>query len=423
MSSANDNKSDAPRLPLWQTSRAISSALPIALFGLFWCAITGMFVAIVVMSIARSIDANLRFATTDGTILASELTRVADDEGDGDTYKPKIRYRYHVDGREYTSVRYDLLDGSTSAKSAQQAIVDRHPVGSTAVVYYDPDDPSRAVLDRSVSPMMWFLLLFLQPFILVGAGFLVAVFLVPARKIHTLKFLAQPMQLPWQIPTWGTARCEGSAVLIQPRDKWTARAAFAAEYGAACFVSVFAVGGLMFLAEISSPLPVVGAFILAGLAGRAAMRAALKRSRAKSQLLIDPNLGILKLTSPKRDVRLALRDIACWAVGHIANPRKLTSDSDLSTAPLLVVRTLGGEETPVHVFKPSRQAREIADKVAREMAKFTGVEVGDGDVRGHHDEPTRKNGAARTSRAAKAARRARQIARSKEGDAQYSDLT
>lgn len=68
-------------------------------------------------------------------------------------YYPSITYRWSVNGQTYTGSRYQV--GATAEKSYEpadaQAVVDQFPAGKTVPVYYDPSDPSAAVLDRSVS--------------------------------------------------------------------------------------------------------------------------------------------------------------------------------------------------------------------------------------------------------------------------------
>jgi len=39
----------------------------------------------------------------------------------------------------------------TSNRSKQQAIVEQYPAGSQVTVYYDPDDPEQAVLEKRVN--------------------------------------------------------------------------------------------------------------------------------------------------------------------------------------------------------------------------------------------------------------------------------
>jgi hypothetical protein len=89
----------------------------------------------------------------------------------GESFSPRIVYRYSVDGKAYTSERYFYVgDGWRDAAEAE-AVKARYPVGSTVQAYADAGDPSQAVLDRSAPAPG--ILLFLLPFSAVGVGALV----------------------------------------------------------------------------------------------------------------------------------------------------------------------------------------------------------------------------------------------------------
>lgn len=66
------------------------------------------------------------------------------------TYKADIAYRYQVNGKDYSSSAITLLDVSSTAGRAQ-SIVDRYPDKSKVQVFYNPDDPSDAVLEPGSS--------------------------------------------------------------------------------------------------------------------------------------------------------------------------------------------------------------------------------------------------------------------------------
>ena len=66
------------------------------------------------------------------------------------TYKADIAYRYQVNGKDYSSSAITLLDVSSTAGRAQ-SVVDRYPDRSKVQVFYNPDDPSDAVLEPGSS--------------------------------------------------------------------------------------------------------------------------------------------------------------------------------------------------------------------------------------------------------------------------------
>ena len=68
-------------------------------------------------------------------------------------YYPEITYRWSVNGESYSGSIYQL--GTTSKKyksrTDAQAAAAKYPDGSALAVYYDPKQPSQAVLNRAVS--------------------------------------------------------------------------------------------------------------------------------------------------------------------------------------------------------------------------------------------------------------------------------
>lgn len=94
---------------------------------------------------------------------------------DDDGAHLEVLYRYEVDGASYTSDRLDAVIGRMGDDDEfEERIQLLYPAGSTTVCYIDPEDPSRAVLDRhhgADAPRRMWLLAF--PFTCVGLVFLV----------------------------------------------------------------------------------------------------------------------------------------------------------------------------------------------------------------------------------------------------------
>jgi hypothetical protein len=83
------------------------------------------------------------------------------------TYSVDITYRYQVGGREYQSDTYSLMSGSSSGRGSKEAAVARYPVGSKAVCYVNPEDPTDTLLNRELT---WWLLLGLLPLAFLAVG-------------------------------------------------------------------------------------------------------------------------------------------------------------------------------------------------------------------------------------------------------------
>jgi hypothetical protein len=93
---------------------------------------------------------SLSWPSTDGVISHSAVlmqTQRDSSSASSTSYKADVTYRYKVRGRDYSSERITLADISSGAGRAQ-GIVNRYPDGAPITVYYNPVDPSDAVLER-----------------------------------------------------------------------------------------------------------------------------------------------------------------------------------------------------------------------------------------------------------------------------------
>jgi uncharacterized integral membrane protein len=93
--------------------------------------------------------------STSGKIVSSELDAQTTTDEDGyqtTTYIANIVFEYQVDK---TSFKCDCINFDygmrTSNKRKQQSIVEQYPAGSQVTVYYDPDEPEQAVLEKRVN--------------------------------------------------------------------------------------------------------------------------------------------------------------------------------------------------------------------------------------------------------------------------------
>jgi hypothetical protein len=67
---------------------------------------------------------------------------------------PRIRYSYPVDGREHESSQINFWGVVGGSQSAAERTTRRYPQGAQVTVYYNPQDPHEAVLDRAFSPLV-----------------------------------------------------------------------------------------------------------------------------------------------------------------------------------------------------------------------------------------------------------------------------
>jgi len=79
---------------------------------------------------------------TSGTILTSKVT--SSSRGRWTSYEPAISYAYSVEETSYTG--RDVWTVRACTDDEAKNAVERFPTGTRARVYFDPADPSRAVL-------------------------------------------------------------------------------------------------------------------------------------------------------------------------------------------------------------------------------------------------------------------------------------
>jgi Protein of unknown function (DUF3592) len=71
---------------------------------------------------------------------------------EGEPIQLVLRYRYSVDGREFTGSRYYF----GSINECNSEFLQRYPVGSIQTVYFDPKNPSRSTLQTGFRAGTWF---------------------------------------------------------------------------------------------------------------------------------------------------------------------------------------------------------------------------------------------------------------------------
>lgn len=86
-------------------------------------------------------------------------------------YEPDFQFTVQTaDARRYAAQGYDALGTSSSNQSSQQAIVDQYTVGKTYPCWYNPANPTQAVLTRQFN---WFIFLIPGLFFFVGGLFVI----------------------------------------------------------------------------------------------------------------------------------------------------------------------------------------------------------------------------------------------------------
>lgn len=358
----------------WQAEQPLRKRLGLAvLIAFFWCGLVSLFGCFALVPLARSIRAMAVYIAAPGVVLES---RVKESQGDDSTtYAPYIRYSYQYDGRTLASERYSFDEFFTSDLDYAREAVQQHPPGKKVTVYLDPNDPTRSVLVRQVQGIVYFMLLFLQPFMLVGLALLGNLLVLPVCHRRVGKFLREPSHLPhlpWDIPTWGALEPQSDTLVIHTARKWLSLVfALGSGYMLVAFFAIFA------LVLIRGPSQVriddLRTVLLLGLgAGILMALATFRTRRAAVSIGWDNRTGRLKVESPTRTVDVPLADVRAFTIRGIRNPAQAKSNRDKAHAPLLLALMADGGEVPIHVFSADADGNYIAWKVTRELARLTG---------------------------------------------------
>lgn len=103
------------------------------------------------MQLARASKA---WPSVAGTITSSGVGQIQKPENmDSELhhiYRAVVMYSYSVEGQDHLGSRITFQDHSSSRKTLAQKIVDKYPEGKHVNVYYDPDFPVQAALERRV---------------------------------------------------------------------------------------------------------------------------------------------------------------------------------------------------------------------------------------------------------------------------------
>ncbi|USO00160.1 MAG: DUF3592 domain-containing protein [Phycisphaeraceae bacterium] len=317
-------------------------------FAVFWSLVVGLFDALLVFPTIGQLAAS-GWPSVQGEVVAGP----AGSEEAG-THRPWIEYRYGVGGRVYESDRVTL-----SILDRDEGRQPHIEPGKPITVYYNPLHPSTAVLRRGVTPMAWFVLLFLTPFNAVGLGF----WWVIARSLWYRgrggPGGARVVRLDMRIRLWTHRRSPVLAGLVG--------------VGLCAFLSIFVCG---FTLMRSSPPPLTQICLgLSAAAGVASMLGAvIANARSKRFVEIDLARGTIRL--PKRakrrpePIERELGDLVRIEDESFTDESTTTSNGRPvpEFSPVLVFAGEGGEirERIAKWMEPSR-AERLADWLAAEL--------------------------------------------------------
>lgn len=111
----------------------------------FYLAFDGIVFALMLYQVFAS-SVTRSWPTTMGRVLSSKVSQNNNDVKYGVT--PEVTYTYEVDGKKHKSE--SILRGGISSRGRKysEEVVARYPKGAEVTVYYNPQNPSEACLER-----------------------------------------------------------------------------------------------------------------------------------------------------------------------------------------------------------------------------------------------------------------------------------
>jgi hypothetical protein len=139
--------------------------------GVLFCGASGLLTLTFLLSNRRDAMKAARWPTAAGTVLSSRsVSRRVFAPGRGnvtmEVWSPLVEFSYRVGGRDYHGARIAFGAAVSGGRDLAEATVARYPTGAAVTVYYDPANPSFAVLEPRVA--------FAWPSALVTAAFFAA---------------------------------------------------------------------------------------------------------------------------------------------------------------------------------------------------------------------------------------------------------
>jgi len=131
--------------------------LTVGIVGCTFLLMNAIFLGIIV-STQRKMNAVKNWSTTMGTVSSSYLERRRSSNNRGSTNYPVVHYSYQVGGQAYQGTR--IAPGMEVGGTGAGKVVERYPIGAQVMVFYDPQNPSDAVLESKAHAqwVMWLVL-------------------------------------------------------------------------------------------------------------------------------------------------------------------------------------------------------------------------------------------------------------------------
>ena len=113
----------------------------------------GLIMLLIYSSALMRASASRNWPSVEGRIDSSHVGRVASSRGGRSStsnYKPEIKYSYSVKGNSYAGSHIGFGVPILGWQFGAEQVVARYPTGAARTVYYDPQNPAQAVLERKM---------------------------------------------------------------------------------------------------------------------------------------------------------------------------------------------------------------------------------------------------------------------------------
>ena len=133
--------------------------LPVGIIGFVLLILNAVFLGVIYF-MRRRMAVVSQWPSTMGAVMMSTIERRSSGEG-GYTDYPVVQYFYQINGQAYQSMK--LAPGPEVGGSGARKVVARYPAGAQVMVFYDPQNPADAVLEKK-APAQWLMWLLLVIF-------------------------------------------------------------------------------------------------------------------------------------------------------------------------------------------------------------------------------------------------------------------
>lgn len=136
----------------------MSVLTPNILFPLIFV-IIGLIMFFIYFRNLAKVRASQAWPAVQGTVAASWVRRKQSTDDDGsisESYYPEIQYIYQVMGMEYQGDKITFGPKSGGNRTKAEKAIAKYPTGANVTVFYQPDKPETAVLERSITKGLLF---------------------------------------------------------------------------------------------------------------------------------------------------------------------------------------------------------------------------------------------------------------------------